>query len=80
MTPKLFERPDEFRLDRVGPAPLSFGYGAHHCLGSALARLEIGVALRELLRRRPMLAGAVAWRDTTAVRGPLTVPIVLRAP
>lgn len=78
--PKRFESPEEFRLDRKGPAPLSFGYGAHYCLGSALARLEIGVALRELLRRRPALAGEVVWRDTTAVRGPLTVPIVFRAP
>lgn len=77
--PKLFERPDEFHLDREGPAPLSFGYGAHHCLGSALARLEIGVALRELLQRLPALAGEVVWRDTTAVRGPLTVPIVFHA-
>lgn len=77
--PDVFEHPDEFRLDRDGPAPLSFGYGAHHCLGSALARLEIGVALAELLARRPALAGEVVWRDTTAVRGPLVVPIVFGA-
>ena len=78
--PKVFERHDEFQLDREGPAPLSFGYGAHYCLGSALARLEIGVALAELLKRRPALAGEVVWRDTTAVRGPLTVPIVFGSP
>lgn len=78
--PKLFELPDQFRLDRAGPQPLSFGYGAHFCLGSALARLEIGVALRELLPRRPALMGEVVWRDTTAVRGPLTIPIVFDFP
>lgn len=78
--PKVFENPNEFDLKRRGPAPLSFGYGAHYCLGSALARLEIGAALHELLARAPALAGEVVWRDTTAVRGPLTVPIVFSSP
>jgi cytochrome P450 len=78
--PTNFDKPDEFDLTRTGPAPLSFGYGAHYCIGSTLARLEISVALRELLARRPELAGEVVWRDTTAVRGPLTVPIVFSAP
>jgi hypothetical protein len=41
--------------------------------------LEIGVALAELLARRPALAGEVVWRDTTAVRGPLVLPIVFGA-
>lgn len=77
--PRVFDRPHEFRLDRDGPAPMSFGYGAHYCLGSALARLEIGVALKEILGRRPALAGEIVWRDTTAVRGPLVVPIVFGA-
>jgi cytochrome P450 len=77
--PQAFDHPDEFRLNREGPAPMSFGYGAHYCLGSALARLEIGVALAELLGRRPVLAGEIVWRDTTAVRGPLVVPIVFGA-
>jgi cytochrome P450 len=77
--PQVFDHPDEFRLDREGPAPMSFGYGAHYCLGSALARLEIGAALTELLGRRPALVGEIVWRDTTAVRGPLVVPIVFGA-
>lgn len=74
--PVVFEQPDAFRLDRTGPAPLSFGYGAHYCLGAALARLEITTALPRILNRRPVLTGAVTWRDTPAIRGPLTVPIV----
>jgi cytochrome P450 len=74
--PAVFEQPDAFRLDRTGPAPLSFGYGAHYCLGAALARLEITTALPRILGRRPVLAGPVTWRDTPAIRGPLTVPIV----
>lgn len=32
---------------------MSFGYGAHHCLGAAAARLQARVALEELLARFP---------------------------
>ncbi|MBV8293628.1 MAG: cytochrome P450 [Mycobacterium sp.] len=77
--PAVFDEPDRFHLGRRGPAPLSFGYGAHYCLGAALARLEITVALREILARNPVLAGSVAWRDTPAIRGPLNVPMVVRS-
>jgi cytochrome P450 len=77
--PAVFASPDEFRLDRRGPAPLSFGYGAHYCLGAPLARLETSIALREILTRRPRVAGPVTWRDTTAIRGPLDVPTVFDA-
>jgi len=74
--PAMFEEPDRFRLDRTGPAPLSFGYGAHYCLGSALAQLELTVALREVVARQPVIRGAVTWRDTPAIRGPQTLPVV----
>jgi cytochrome P450 len=74
--PAVFNNPDEFRLGRTGPAPLTFGYGAHYCLGAALARLEITVALGQILARKPRLADAVTWRDTPAIRGPLSVPII----
>ncbi|MEZ0366621.1 cytochrome P450 [Mycobacterium sp. pUA109] len=74
--PAVFDDPDRFRLNRTGPAPLSFGYGAHHCLGAALARLEITAALPQVLARRPVLAGPVRWRDAPAIRGPLSVPVV----
>jgi cytochrome P450 len=74
--PAVFDNPDQFRLSRTGPAPLTFGYGAHYCLGAALARLEISVALRQILPRGPRLADAATWRDTPAIRGPLNVPIV----
>jgi cytochrome P450 len=75
--PAVFDEPDEFHIGRTGPAPLSFGYGAHHCLGASLARLEITTALPKILARRPALAGAPTWRDTPAIRGPQTMPITL---
>jgi cytochrome P450 len=43
---EVYDDPDAFRLDRVSPRPhLSFGYGAHACVGASLARMEIEVAL-----------------------------------
>ncbi|WP_445169054.1 cytochrome P450 [Mycolicibacterium sp. Dal123E01] len=73
--PAVFLQPNDFRPGRSGPAPLSFGYGAHYCLGAALARLEIFTALQHVLARGPVLCGAPSWRDTPAIRGPLTLPI-----
>ena len=71
--PAVFHEPDQMRPDRAGPAPLAFGYGAHYCLGAALARLEIAITLRHVLARRPALCGYPTWRDTPAIRGPLAV-------
>jgi cytochrome P450 family 142 subfamily A polypeptide 1 len=53
-----FEAPDELRIDRR-PHHVAFGIGAHFCLGANLARMELRVALREVLRRLPdmQLAG-----------------------
>ena len=76
--PAVFDQPDEFRLGRNAPAPLSFGHGAHHCLGASLARLETTVALRKTLARSPELAGPAVWHDTPAIRGPIRVPMVFR--
>lgn len=74
--PAVFDQPGQVRLGRNAPGPLSFGHGAHHCLGASLARLETTVALRKTLARSPELAGPVVWHDTPAIRGPLRVPII----
>ncbi|PRX00718.1 UNVERIFIED_ORG: cytochrome P450, partial [Actinomadura viridilutea] len=42
---------DRFDLTRRPSAHLAFGYGPHYCLGASLARLEAGIALKELLGR-----------------------------
>ena len=72
--PAIFDSPNQFRPSRSGPAPVTFGYGAHYCLGAALARLEIAVALQHILARSPVLRGEPVWRDTPAIRGPQTLP------
>lgn len=53
--PEKFSDPDEFTPSRERPQHLSFGRGAHFCLGAPLARLETRIALEELARRRPSL-------------------------
>ncbi len=49
---RVFEAADEFRIGReIGSKLLSFGSGAHFCLGAHLARMEARVALTELFHR-----------------------------
>ena len=47
---RVFPDPDRFDLDRDTRKLISFGAGPHHCLGGALARLEIRIMLEELAR------------------------------
>jgi cytochrome P450 len=44
---------EAFDIHRKADRHISFGYGAHFCLGANLARLEARVALEELLKRIP---------------------------
>ena len=44
---------EELDLRRTIDRMLTFGYGAHHCLGAAAARLQARVAIEELLRHCP---------------------------
>jgi cytochrome P450 len=43
----------ELDVTRAPRPILAFGYGPHHCLGAAAARLQAKVALEELLARCP---------------------------
>jgi len=49
---RVFDNPDDYVIGReIGPRLLSFGSGAHFCLGAHLARMEARVALTELFKR-----------------------------
>jgi cytochrome P450 len=49
----VFPDADQVVLDRSPNRHMTFGLGAHRCLGSTLARRQILVALRAVLRRMP---------------------------
>jgi cytochrome P450 len=51
--PEEFADPESIILTRPKPRSLAFGYGAHFCVGAALARLETQIALSSLLKRTP---------------------------
>ena len=72
-----FENPDTLDVRRKIDRHLAFGYGAHFCVGAALARLEGRIALGALVKRFP------SWEidesglepvHTTTVRGYTHVP------
>jgi cytochrome P450 len=49
---RVFDAPDSYLIGRdIGSKLMSFGSGAHFCLGAHLARMEARVALTELVRR-----------------------------
>jgi cytochrome P450 len=75
-----FGDPDRLDIRRRISQQLTFGFGAHYCLGAALARLEGRVALEEILTRFP--DWEVDWEaaklaQTSTVRGWETLPLVI---
>ncbi len=68
-------------LGREGASThLSFGSGIHHCLGSALARLEGAEAVPALVRRFPRMelaTDAPAWNGRIILRGLDELPVTL---
>ncbi len=74
--PAVFSDADKVIIDRKENRHAAFGLGIHRCVGSNLARMEMTVAVEELLKRIPefSLDGDVRWSEGT-VRGPRRLPI-----
>jgi cytochrome P450 len=74
--PEMFPDADKVIIDRKENRHAAFGLGIHRCVGSNLARMEMTVAVEELLKRIPefSLDGEVTWSEGT-VRGPRKLPI-----
>ncbi|HTO55390.1 MAG TPA: cytochrome P450, partial [Myxococcota bacterium] len=70
--PEVFPEPDRFDVARRDNRHLSFGFGAHFCLGAPLARLEGEIAFRGLLEAFPKLSlaeGPIEHRVNPILRG-----------
>jgi cytochrome P450 len=70
--PDKFTEPERLDISRDEGMPLSFGHGAHFCIGAALAQTEAEIAFTTLLERTSslrMLDDAPAWRANLSFRG-----------
>jgi cytochrome P450 len=77
--PRAFQDPTTLDIRRK-PASrqLVFGGGIHHCLGHALAQLELEEALATLTDRfgAPEITGPIVWRpDLAMIHGPDEMPL-----
>lgn len=75
-----FATPDSFDIRREPNRHLAFGGGAHHCLGSHLARLNMEIIFNTVLRRLPGLSlaatvDALQWRPGIQSRGLVRLPV-----
>ncbi|MGS2646734.1 cytochrome P450 [Streptosporangium sp. G12] len=75
--PTLAEDPDRFDIQRPDMPHVAFGYGAHHCIGAPLARMEMQIAFPALFDRFPGLheAGEPEFRSFNVVYGLTTFPV-----
>lgn len=81
--PSIFSDPNSFLVERENARRnLSFGYGAHHCLGAALARLEAEAVWKHLLNRFPdvekwKINGEFKIKRGRVIRGLDSLPLQL---
>ena len=76
--PAIYRDPDRFDISRQDvPAILTFGGGAHYCLGANLARRELAEALTVLTRRLATIrrTGPAPWKSLLGMTGPTTLPV-----
>jgi cytochrome P450 len=76
--PAVYDEPARFDITRADPPPiLTFGGGAHYCLGANLARRELAEALKILAVRipNPRVTGPAPWRPLLGMSGPKSLPI-----
>lgn len=84
--PRVFADPDRFDIHRDNARRhIALGFGAHHCLGAALARMEAEVAWKHLFERFPdtwswELAGEPVPNRGRVINGLQSLPVRLGTP
>lgn len=76
--PAVYDHPERLDITREGPpAMLTFGGGAHYCLGAHLARVELAEALKVITARMSNVrrTGPAPWKPLTDLSGPITLPM-----
>jgi cytochrome P450 len=80
--PQAVDDPTTIDIDRDTVVHAAFGVGPHRCIGSHLARLELRVALEELLAALPEFSlpeGAEPQYETGVLRTMTSLPLVYEA-
>jgi hypothetical protein len=78
---RAYPDPDRVDLGRDGVPHLTFGFGAHICLGFPLARLEGQIALPAILgkwREISLATDQIEWNDSMVLRGMKAMPVRVR--
>ncbi|WP_175494415.1 cytochrome P450 [Herbiconiux ginsengi] len=77
--PAAFPNPLTFDMDRVDPARhVTFGLGPHACPGAQLARMEITLALQEIVKRYSRFENVLpseGWRERALCKGSAEVVV-----
>jgi cytochrome P450 len=78
---EVFENPYKFDASRKPNKHVSFGYGAHLCIGQHLAKMEMRILYEELLPRLKSVAlnGEPKNSQSVFVSGPKKLPLKFAA-
>lgn len=76
--PDRYTDPDRLDIRRREPTHLSFGRGAHVCIGAGLALMQAEIAFASLIEHLPtlMLAGRAQQNGNAALRGLAALPVM----
>ena len=76
----VFDEPFRFDIGRSPNRHVTFGFGAHVCLGASLARMEMRLAFAELLARIESFKseGPVDWMPSNRLLGIRHMPLSIR--